>query len=120
MFSHIMVGSNDIDRSQRFYDAVFGAAGGKPARKDDKGRIAYVHNGGIFMVSPPIDGQPATRNHSSIGSADPDDAEHHRDGPATNARYPRAAKRIERTPNTSDATQAALVGSPGLRSTVPS
>src|SRR6266566_3116067 len=40
--------------------------------------------------------------------------------PATNARYPRAAKRIERTPNTSDATQAALVGSPGLRSTVPS
>src|SRR5207247_1399430 len=40
------------------------------------------------------------------------------EAPATNARYPRAAKRIERTPNTSDATQAALVGSPGLRSTL--
>jgi len=68
MFSHIMLGSNDIDRSQRFYDAVFGAMGGKPARKDDKGRIAYVHNSGVFMVSPPIDGQPATRgNGSTIG-----------------------------------------------------
>ena len=27
MFSHIMVGSNDIDRSKRFYDALFGSIG---------------------------------------------------------------------------------------------
>src|SRR5436305_1028971 len=44
MFSHMMVGSNDIARSKRFYDAVFGAIGGKPAIEDDKGRLIYLHN----------------------------------------------------------------------------
>ncbi len=60
MFSHMMVGSNDIERSKRFYDAVFTAIGGKPGRQDEKGRLSYMHNGGVFMVTPPIDGQPAT------------------------------------------------------------
>ena len=27
MFSHVMIGSNDIERSQRFYDAVLGVLG---------------------------------------------------------------------------------------------
>ncbi|MCW3798131.1 VOC family protein [Sphingomonas sp. BN140010] len=68
MFSHIMVGSNDIERSKRFYDALFTATGGKPGRTDDKGRLIYLNNGGVFMVSPPIDGQPATHgNGSTIG-----------------------------------------------------
>jgi catechol 2,3-dioxygenase-like lactoylglutathione lyase family enzyme len=65
MFSHIMVGSNDIDRSQHFYDALFGALGAKPGRKDEKGRLAYICNGGVFMVSPPIDGEPATHGNGS-------------------------------------------------------
>jgi catechol 2,3-dioxygenase-like lactoylglutathione lyase family enzyme len=70
MFSHVMVGSSDIARSRRFYDAVFGAVGGKPAIEDDKGRLIYLHNGGIFMVSQPIDGQPATHaNGGTIGFA---------------------------------------------------
>ncbi len=70
MYSHMMVGSNDIDRSKKFYDALFTSVGGKPGRQDDKGRLAYMHNGGIFMVTPPIDGQPATQgNGSTIGFA---------------------------------------------------
>ena len=70
MYSHNMVGSNDIARSRIFYDALFGAVGGKPAREDDKGRLLYLHNGGAFMVSPPIDGQPATHgNGCTIGFA---------------------------------------------------
>ena len=33
MFNHIMVGSSDIDRSQRFYDAVLAVLGaGAPLR----------------------------------------------------------------------------------------
>ena len=33
MFSHIMIGSNDIERSQRFYDALLGVLGvGEPVR----------------------------------------------------------------------------------------
>jgi len=68
MFSHMMVGSNDIDRSQRFYDALFGVMGGRPGQRDEKNRLAYRHNGTVFMVTPPIDGQPATHgNGSTIG-----------------------------------------------------
>lgn len=68
MFSHIMVGSNDIDRSKKFYDAVFGAMGGKPGTVDAKGRLIYTHNGGRFMVSKPIDGKPATfANGGTVG-----------------------------------------------------
>lgn len=70
MFSHMTVGTNDIDRSRAFYDALFGAVGGKPARTDDKGRLIYMHNGGLFLVTPPIDGQPATHaNGGTIGFA---------------------------------------------------
>ena len=68
MFSHIMVGSNDIARSKKFYDAIFGAIGAKPARQDDKGRLIYAHDGGVFMVSKPIDGKPATHaNGGTVG-----------------------------------------------------
>lgn len=68
MFSHVMVGSNDIPRSKQFYDALFGAMGGKPGSQDAKGRLLYIHNGGLFMVSKPIDGKAATHaNGGTIG-----------------------------------------------------
>ena len=68
MFSHIMVGSNDIARSKKFYDALFVAMGAKPGVVDAKGRLAYTHNGGRFMVSKPIDGKPAVAaNGGTIG-----------------------------------------------------
>ena len=70
MYSHNMVGSNDVDRSKNFYDAVFTAMGGRAGMKDDKGRLIYMYNDGLFMVSPPIDGQPATvGNGSTVGFA---------------------------------------------------
>ena len=78
MFSHVMVGSNDIDRSKKFYDAVFGAMGGAPGVVDARGRLAYAHNGGRFMVSKPIDGGAATcANGGTIGfvMASPQQAE---------------------------------------------
>ena len=68
MYSHMMVGSNDIARSKIFYDALFGAVGGKPGITDEKGRLIYMHNGGIFLVSPPINGEPACHaNGGTIG-----------------------------------------------------
>jgi catechol 2,3-dioxygenase-like lactoylglutathione lyase family enzyme len=68
MFSHIMVGSNDIARSKKFYDALFVAMGAQPATPDARGRLAYTHNGGRFMVSKPIDGKPASHaNGGTIG-----------------------------------------------------
>jgi catechol 2,3-dioxygenase-like lactoylglutathione lyase family enzyme len=70
MFSHIMVGSNNIDRSKAFYDATFAALGGPAGTVDAKGRLRYIHNGGVFMVSPPIDGKSATHaNGGTIGFA---------------------------------------------------
>jgi catechol 2,3-dioxygenase-like lactoylglutathione lyase family enzyme len=68
MFSHVMIGSGDIDRSKKFYDALFAAMGGKPGVQDAKGRLLYMHNGGLFMVTKPIDGEAATHaNGGTIG-----------------------------------------------------
>jgi catechol 2,3-dioxygenase-like lactoylglutathione lyase family enzyme len=68
MFSHMTVGSNDLDSSRRFYDAVFGAVGAEPGVTDAKGRIVYLHKGGAFLVTRPIDGNPACLgNGSTIG-----------------------------------------------------
>ncbi|MGH7092242.1 MAG: VOC family protein, partial [Stellaceae bacterium] len=68
MFSHVMVGSNDIARSKKFYDALFAAMGAQPATEDANGRLIYTHNGGRFMVSKPIDSKPATNaNGGTIG-----------------------------------------------------
>lgn len=70
MYSHMMVGSNDLEKSKRFYDATFKAMGGQEGRKDEKGRLIYMHNDGIFIVTKPIDGQPATHgNGCTIGFA---------------------------------------------------
>ena len=68
MFSHMMVGSNDIARSKKFYDALFAAMGGKPGTQDAKGRLIYLHNGAAFLVGKPIDGKAATHaNGGTIG-----------------------------------------------------
>lgn len=72
MFSHIMVGSNDIVRSKRFYDAVLGALGaGEPLQnKASTGhtRLFYRHDGGTFCVTEPINGEAATfANGGTIG-----------------------------------------------------
>ena len=74
MFSHVMVGSNDIEASKKFYDAVLGVLGaGEPMRdekEDGTVRLFYFHNDSIFAVSTPIDGQPATAgNGSTVGFA---------------------------------------------------
>ena len=70
MFSHVMLGADDIDASKKFYDACFKALGGREGSVDPKGRVIYMHNGGIFLITKPIDGQPAScGNGSTIGFA---------------------------------------------------
>ncbi|MEM9738730.1 MAG: VOC family protein [Pseudomonadota bacterium] len=70
MFSHMMVGSDDLDRSKTFYDALFGAVGGNPGIMDPNGRLVYMHNGAVFLVTKPIDGAPAAcGNGMTIGFA---------------------------------------------------
>jgi len=70
MYSHMMVGSNDIQKSKQFSDATFKAIGGREGSIDPKGRLMYLHNNSAFLVTPPIDGQPATAgNGCTVGLA---------------------------------------------------
>lgn len=72
MFSHVMVGSSDLARSQRFYDAVLGVLGaGAPLSNTNStghARLFYRHEGSTFCVTEPINGEPVTcANGSTIG-----------------------------------------------------
>ena len=72
MFSHVMVGTNDIERSKRFYDALLGILGaGEPFRNQNatgQQRLFYRHDGSSFCVSEPINNETATvANGGTIG-----------------------------------------------------
>ena len=72
MFSHVMVGTADIERSKRFYDAVLGVLGVPQAIRNTAAtgheRLFYRHDGATFCVTQPIDGEPATvANGGTIG-----------------------------------------------------
>ena len=72
MLNHVMLGSNDIDRSKRFYDAVLGVLGaGEPIRHVNatgQTRLFYRHDGSTFCLTQPIDGKEASpANGGTIG-----------------------------------------------------
>jgi catechol 2,3-dioxygenase-like lactoylglutathione lyase family enzyme len=70
MFTHIMVGANDIAASKTFYDAIFATLGVGPGNADDKGRVFWMTPTGIFAITPPINGEPACgANGGTIGFA---------------------------------------------------
>lgn len=70
MFTHVMIGSNDLERARAFYDATFAALDGEPGKMDARGRLIYAHDGGRLMITTPIDGKPATAaNGGTIGIA---------------------------------------------------
>ena len=86
MFNHIMVGSNDLARSEAFYNAVLGVLGaGPPLRNQSPSghmRLFYRHEGNTFCVAEPIDGEPATcANGATIGfkCSSPEQAKHFHD-----------------------------------------
>jgi catechol 2,3-dioxygenase-like lactoylglutathione lyase family enzyme len=69
VFSHVMVGANDIEASRKFYDAVLGTLGIGPGVANND-RYFYMSPTGGFAISLPIDGKPATYgNGSTIGFA---------------------------------------------------
>jgi catechol 2,3-dioxygenase-like lactoylglutathione lyase family enzyme len=69
MFSHIMVGTNDLDKAKSFYDALLGTLGVPPGRLD-RHRIFWRTKTGTFSASKPIDGKAATfANGGTIGFA---------------------------------------------------
>ena len=68
MFSHVMLGVNDMDASRKFYDATLGALGYKAGVMDAKGRCIYRSKSGVFLLSSPINGEDATgANGGTLG-----------------------------------------------------
>jgi catechol 2,3-dioxygenase-like lactoylglutathione lyase family enzyme len=72
MLNHVILGSNDIERAKRFYDAVLGVLGAGEAIRNQAPsghtRLFYRHDGSTFGISEPINGEPATfANGSTIG-----------------------------------------------------
>ena len=60
MFSHVMVGASDLEKSKLFYDAVLGTLGLAPGVAN-KQRYFYRSAGGNFAITKPINTrQPAT------------------------------------------------------------
>ena len=69
MFSHLMIGTNNLDKAKAFYDAVLGTLA-VPAGFVDRRRIFWRTPTGVFSTSLPIDGQPASvGNGSTVGFA---------------------------------------------------
>lgn len=67
MFSHVMVGVNDLEVSRKFYDALFGTLGISPGGANNK-RYFYRSPTGTFAITTPIDGTTATHgNGGTIG-----------------------------------------------------
>lgn len=68
MFSHVMVGADDIGAAKKFYDAILGTLGIPAGMIDDKGRVFYIHDNNVFAVTQPINGQSASAaNGGTVG-----------------------------------------------------
>jgi catechol 2,3-dioxygenase-like lactoylglutathione lyase family enzyme len=69
MFSHVMIGTNDLDKAKAFYDNLLSTLEVRPARVDGH-RIFYITKTGVFSVTKPINGEQATpANGGTIGFA---------------------------------------------------
>ena len=67
MFSHVMLGVNDLEKSRQFYDAVLGALG-MAAGLAHKQRYFYPSPTGTFAITTPINGEAAcSANGNTIG-----------------------------------------------------
>ena len=65
MFSHVMLGTNDVQASKNFYEAIFKELGYKEVFVDPKGRCDYRTDAGTFILTPPINGELATHGNGS-------------------------------------------------------
>ena len=72
MINHVMIGTNDIDKSKAFYEKVLGVLGVKGGIDNTSPsghkRVLFMHDGDVFMLSQPIDdGEATSANGMTIG-----------------------------------------------------
>jgi len=75
MFRSVVLGSNDIDRSKTFYDAIMGTLGCPPAEPNFRGALIYRHKGAGLMITRPLDGNPASAANGNTVAIELDSAE---------------------------------------------
>jgi catechol 2,3-dioxygenase-like lactoylglutathione lyase family enzyme len=70
LFSHVMIGADDVEAAKAFYDATLGTLGVEPGFIDSYGRLFYRTKTGMFGITKPINGEPTTNgNGSTLGFA---------------------------------------------------
>ena len=76
MFSHIVLGTDDIPAAKKFYDAIMTLLGHPETRMNPDGtRFATMSEGGLLIITKPIDGNPASfGNGYTIGLAAKEEA----------------------------------------------
>ncbi|HTM96205.1 MAG TPA: VOC family protein [Croceibacterium sp.] len=75
MFTHVFLGSNDVEKSRSFYDPLMEVLGYQNVAPPEAGRLIYAGPTGTFIVAPPLNGEPAcVSNGHTLGFAAPDDA----------------------------------------------
>lgn len=70
MFNHVMLGTNDIERAERFYGALLEVLGCTipPTRStaaSGHARLFFRHDGNTLGISEPINNEPATSGNGS-------------------------------------------------------
>ncbi len=78
IFTHVMVGTNDLPKSKQFFDATLGAIGVNSLGAMSDRSFMYGAAGPEFVITTPADGQAATHaNGGTIGFAAPSRASVH-------------------------------------------
>ena len=72
MFTHVFLGSNDIEKSRKFYDATMSVLGFQNVVPPEAGRLVYPGPQGTFIVAPPYNGEAAPNNARGAYLRDPD------------------------------------------------
>ncbi|MCE2775259.1 MAG: VOC family protein [Burkholderiaceae bacterium] len=62
MFSHVMLGANDLEASRKFYDALLATLGIGPGMANNQ-RYFYRSPTGTFAITTPLNGQAATHGN---------------------------------------------------------
>jgi catechol 2,3-dioxygenase-like lactoylglutathione lyase family enzyme len=72
MFTHLVVGADDVAAAKQFYDVALGALGIPAGTQAGPDRVVYAGPGAMMLLTKPIDGQPASYgNGITIGLAAP-------------------------------------------------
>ena len=70
MFTHMFLGSNDMDRSRKFYEAALSPLGRQNVMPGDQPRLIFPSESSTLIVGPPANGEPATASNGfTVGFA---------------------------------------------------